>query len=185
MMENKVETIREILGLYRVILLNPLRRTENVYFDTVPMNILGHIDAIDRVIHHHGAISPGPVGDVERPWYYHPHQDDNLMVLNGTRYVDLYTPEHGKIERFIVAPNKIENNGKLICAAPAMLVWPKNIFHRVRSGDNGSASVNFAVHHQGFDIRTNFNIFDLNTETGFSKVIREGHSDQFPATKKK
>jgi hypothetical protein len=38
--------------------------------------------------------------------------------------------------------------------------------------------VNFAVHYEGFDIRTNFDIFDLNTETGEFKVIRAGHLDQ-------
>ena len=25
---------------------------------------------------------------------------DNLMVLHGTRFIDIYTPEHGKVELF-------------------------------------------------------------------------------------
>lgn len=69
---------------------------------------------------------------MEQAWYMHPHQEDNLFVLHGTRYVELYMPEHGKVERFTIAPDYIEHNG--------------------------SASINLATHLEGFDIKTNFNI---------------------------
>jgi hypothetical protein len=46
------------------------------------------IDGIDRVTHAANSIFPGPIDDVKRPWYMHPGQDDHLMVLQGTRYVD-------------------------------------------------------------------------------------------------
>jgi len=60
-----------------------------------------------------------------------------------------------------------------------MLVWPCGVFHRIVScPEQGSASVNFAVRYEGFNIRTNFNIYDLDTESGKYKVIREGHLDQ-------
>ena len=61
-----------------------------------------------------------------------------------------------------------------------MLVWPCNVFHRIRTDSQGSASMNLAVHHEGFDIRTNFNVYDLDTTTGEYRVIREGHLDQPP-----
>jgi len=48
----------------------------------------------------------------------------------------------------------------------------------VSDAETGSASLNFAVHTPGFDIRTNFSVYDLNTETGEYRVIREGHLDQ-------
>ena len=54
-------------------------------------------------------------------------------------------------------------NNKLYFNAPAMLVWPSGIFHRIISGSDGSISVNFATRHNGFDIKTNFNIYDLDT----------------------
>lgn len=38
--------------------------------------------------------------------------------------------------------------------------------------------MNFARHFDGFDISTNFNIYDLNTGTGEYSVIRLGASDQ-------
>lgn len=38
--------------------------------------------------------------------------------------------------------------------------------------------MNFAVHYEGFDIKTNFNIYDLDTETGKFEIIRAGHLDQ-------
>lgn len=178
-MKDGYEIIDEVAGVYRIFPLQPLRRTPGTHFDLVPMSALPRIDALDRVIHERGANSPGRVGDVERPWYMHPHQDDNLIVLHGIRYVDLYTVAHGKIESFVVTPHRIERDEAVIVDGPAMLVWPRNVFHRVVSCEkDGSASVNFAVHHEGFDIRTNFNIYDLDPAAGKYRVLREGFLDQ-------
>jgi hypothetical protein len=60
-----------------------------------------------------------------------------------------------------------------------MLGWPRRVFHRIVSNEQtGSASINFAVHYEGFDIRTNFNIYDLYVETGSARIIRHGYLDQ-------
>lgn len=171
--------LEEVKNLYKIITLKELRRTANVQFDALDTNLIPRVDGFDRVIHGPGAFSPGTVGDVERPWYMHPHQEDNLMVLYGTRYIDIYTPEHGKIEHFSVTADKVCRNDEICYTGAAMLVWPCGVFHRVIScADKGSASVNFAVRSDGFDIKTNFNIYDLNPETGDYRVIREGHLDQ-------
>ncbi len=173
------KVLQKIEGLYEIIPLRVLRRTPGVNFDCLDQSVLPKIDAIDRVLHVTGAVSPGPVGDVSRPWYMHPYQADNLMVLSGTRYVDIYSIQHQKVVNVEVTPNKIIIDGELAYDGPAMLVWPCNVFHRITScKQNGSASVNFAVHTEGFDLKTNFNIYDLNPETGEYKVIREGHRDQ-------
>jgi hypothetical protein len=170
--------IEEVKNLYRIIELKPFRRTEGVLFDLFPMDSIAHIDSIDRVLHDHSAVSPGPIGAVSRPWYMHTHQDDNLIVLHGKRDVDIYNKEHGKIEHFTVYPDKILKDDKLIHNGGVILVFPPGVFHRIVSGEDGSASLNFAVHHEGFDIRNNFNIYDLNTDTGEYHVIREGFKDQ-------
>ncbi|MBM3956807.1 MAG: hypothetical protein FJ313_02000 [Gemmatimonadetes bacterium] len=177
-MEATGDVIREVPGLYQVIRFVPLRRTKSVAFDWLPLREIGRIDAIDRVMHGPGAFSPGSVGEVERPWYMHPHQDDHLLVLHGTRHVEIYTAAHGRIERFIAEPDRIEMNGELLYDGPAVLVWPRGVFHRIISGESGSASVNLATHHEGFDIRTNFNVYDLDPATGRFECIREGHLDQ-------
>lgn len=173
-----MKIIKEVKGLYRIIELSPFRKTEGVTFDLFPMDSVAHIDSIDRVLHDHGAVSPGPIEGVQKPWYMHPHQDDNLLVLFGRREVDIYTKEHGKVEHFSVYPDKIYQNGELVYEGGAMLVWPCGVFHRIVSGENGSASINLAVHYENFNIRDNFNIYDLNTETGVYNLIREGHKDQ-------
>ena len=170
--------IAEVPGFYKVMALQPFRKTEGVSFDILPKDMIPKIDAIDRVIHKNKAVSPGPVGAVHEPWYMHPHQDDNLMVLQGTRYVDIYTRTHGRIESFIITPERLEHNGELLYDGPALLVWPRGVFHRIKSGGNGSASINLATHYEGLDMRTNFSIYDLDTKTGKFKVIREGHLDQ-------
>ena len=173
-----MEIIKTVENLFSIVALTPLRKTQGVTFDLIPKDIFKKASSIDRVIHHASAISPGAEGNVTCPWYIHPDQTDNLVVLYGTRHVDLYTAAHGKIETFIVTPSSILQNGKCVTKEPAMLVWPQNVFHRVRSDKEGSSSVNFAVHCKGFDIKTNFNIYDVNTETGEFKTIREGHLDQ-------
>ena len=168
----------EVERFWRIIELKPFRKTEGVSFDIVPMKYLPKIDGIDRVVHKGGALSPGSVGNVERPWYIHPHQEDNLLVLQGLRMVDIYTLEYRRLEHFTVEPERIFHNGKLVYEGAAMLVWPTNVFHRIVSGDGGSVSLNFAVRSSGFDIDTNFSVYDLNTGTGEYKVIREGKEDQ-------
>ncbi len=177
-MLNDAEVLEEVPGLYKIISLNLFRKTPGVIFDNVPTKAFSEISAIDRVLHESGAISPGPVGEVKRPWYMHPHQDDNLVVLTGTRVVDIYTRAHGRVENFVVTPRQIQKNGQIIFEGAAMLVWPRGVFHRILSGEEGSAAINFAVHYKGIDIRTNFNIYDLDTETGKFRVIREGYADQ-------
>ena len=80
--------------MYRIIPLRVLRRTIGVMFDEMVPSDIPRINGIDRVIHGPNSISPGSVDDcaipVKRPWYMHPGQDDNLLVLQGTRYIDIY-----------------------------------------------------------------------------------------------
>jgi hypothetical protein len=170
--------IAEIPGLYKVVALQPFRKTAGVSFDILPKSLVPKIDAVDRVIHKNRAISPGPVGDVLEPWYMHPHQDDNLIVLQGMRHVEIYTKAHGRVESFIVSPERIEHNDKLLYDGPALLVWPRSVFHRIKSGETGSASINLATHYDGIDMRSNFNIYELDIDSGKFRVVREGHLDQ-------
>lgn len=174
-----MEAVKEIKGLFKIVDLVKLRRTEGVMFDLVPDELFTDLGGVDRVIHASNAISPGAVEGVERPWYMHTAQSDNLVVLHGERHIDLYNVEHGKIEQFVVTNDKIWHNGELICDYPAVLTWPPYVFHRIESKELGSASINFAQRNSDFDIKDNFNIYDLNTETGEYSVIREGFKDQF------
>jgi hypothetical protein len=119
--------LAEIPGLYKVVALQPFRKTEGVSFDILPKNLVPKVDAVDQVIHKNRAVSPGPVGDIKdravspgpvgdirEPWYMHPHQDDNLIVLQGVRYVEIYTKAHGRIESFVITPQRIEQNNRLL-----------------------------------------------------------------------
>jgi len=168
----------EVERFWKIIRLKPFRKTEGVSFDIVPMKYLPRIDGIDRVVHKRSAVSPGPVGEVARPWYLHPQQEDNLLVLQGVRSVDIYTLEHRRVEHFVVEPERVFHDDKLVYDGPAMLVWPVNVFHRIVSGEQGSVSLNFAVRLPGIDMDTNFSIYDLDTVTGAYRVIREGKLDQ-------
>jgi len=109
----------------------------------------------------------------------HPSQDDHLLVLAGKRYVDLYSPILGRVCSFEVEPNRVLREGQLVSDTACMLVWNRGVFHRIRSDPKtGSRSVNLATHYPGFDIDTNFNIYDLDVETGEYRILRKGSEDQ-------
>ena len=164
--------------MYRILPLRTLRRTAGVLFDEVSKSDIPKIDGIDRVIHSANGISPGPVGNIMRPWYMHKHQDDNLIVLQGERFIDIYCPKKKEKASFIITPEKVYKNGKLYCSQPAMVVWPAGIFHRIISGSTGSISLNFATRHDSFSLEDNFHIYSLDTDTGSFQVIRDGKLDQ-------
>ena len=165
-------------SLYRLIPLRALRRTTGVKFDEMVPSDIPKIHGIDRVIHGPNSISPGPVDNIKRPWYMHPGQDDNLMVLQGERYIDVYEPKSKQSASFIVSPDKIYKNDKLYYDGPAMIVWPAGVFHRIISGDEGSISVNFATRTKNFNLDDNFNIYGLNKYSGESVLLRDGSDDQ-------
>ena len=168
--------------MYRLIPMRILRRTTGVKFDEMVPSDIPTINGIDRVIHAPNSISPGPVEDctppVKRPWYMHPGQDDNLMVVQGTRYVDIYDPTKKQKASFVVTPDKIYKNNKLYYDGPAMIVWPAGIYHRIISGDEGSISINFSTRTSNFDLKTNFNVYDLCVMTGKSTLLKDGEEDQ-------
>lgn len=173
------KVIKEIEGLFKIVGLQEFRKTEGVRFDIVPNEVFDNLSGVDRVIHKSSAVSPGSIEGVDRPWYMHMGQYDNLIVLHGERHVDLYNIKHGRIEHFIVKSDEIYHNGELVTTEPAMLIWPPGVFHRVESKEEGSASLNFAVRTNSFDIDDNFSIYEVDTNKGQFKVIREGFKDQF------
>ncbi len=170
--------VKEVPGLFAIIKLKEFRRTKNVEFDVMIKSMVPKVDAVDRIIHRGPAVSPGSVGDIERPWYMHCHQSDNLLVVAGERNIELYSKEHGRIEKFVVTPDYITHNGEIVIEGAGNLIWPAYVFHRIISGENGSVSVNLATYFEGIDFKNNFDIYDLDIETGDYKVIREGYLDQ-------
>lgn len=168
----------EVAGFYKIIPMKEFRRTPGVEFHILTKESIPRVDGVDRVIHESDAVSPGPVGPVSRPWYMHTHQDDNLIVLAGERTVDVFHQPSKTRLTFRVTPDEIYLGDRLVYSQPAILVWPRGVFHRIRSGRDGSASLNLATRHEGFDISTNFSIYDLNMETGSYAELRRGSLDQ-------
>ncbi len=175
-----IHVIEEVEDFYKVIPLLSFRKTPGVEFDIIPGAMIPRVDGVDRVIHTGASPSPGPVGGVLRPWYMHTHQDDHLMVLDGVRSVELYTPDYGEIFEFEVSAHKIIRNGECICDDACILAWPCGVFHRVQSDPiNGSISINLATRHDGIDMENNFSIYDVDIIEGTYHEIRKGSLDQF------
>lgn len=171
--------IEEVKGFYSISPLKLFRKTEGVVFDLVPGSIVEASSSVDRVIHKHNAISPGSVEGEARPWYMHLHQKDNLVVLHGYRRVELYSLELKRKVVFEIHPDKLYRDGDLIISEGVVLSWDTKVFHRIVSGEEGSASINLAIRDMDFDIKTNFNIYSLDEESGQYKTVREGYKDQF------
>ncbi len=165
--------------LFTIQPLSPLRKTEGVSFSSVPVELLTHCSSGEQVIHGKGAHSPGPVGDVERPWYCHHHQDDHLLVFSGAREIELYLPEYERSVLLLVTPESVYVDGELFYEGAALVCWKAGVFHRIESSPIlGSACFNFALYYEGFDIRHEFDIYDLDIQSGESWVIRSGYLDQ-------
>ncbi|MBN1893291.1 hypothetical protein JW906_02305 [bacterium] len=156
-----------------------LKRAPGVVFDPFLILSMKSITAVYRMIHERGAVSPIPVGPVSMSWTLHQKEEDHPRVLHGSRHAEGDTPDHGRIVSFDVSPDRLFKNGYPCHEGPAMLMWPGKVFHRIHTHPvYGSASLNFAARYPGFDIKTHFNICDLNAETVSFKVIREGRLDQ-------
>jgi len=159
--------------MYRLIPLRMLCRTPGVILDEMVPSDIPKIDSIDKVIHASNSISPGSVEDAVPTWYMHPGQDDNLIVLQGDRYIDIYCPKRKEKTSFIVTPDKVYKNDKLYYDGSAMVVWPAGIFHRIISGEKGSISINFSTCANKFNLDDN-----LNTYSGTYTLIKDGIEDQ-------
>jgi hypothetical protein len=171
---------------YRVQKLRDFRNTEKVDFYDIPL--ISGLQGIDLVFHKPLAFSPGSVGAIRYPWYCHTHQIDNLLVAHGLRRVELVNLDMVLRENFEVTPFSIMRlilndqgmvtDRKCLCQGPGILSWSVGVFHRIVSGSDGSASINFAIQLPGFDIRTNFDVYNLDLETKTRTVIRRGEEDQ-------
>jgi len=161
--------------LFHIIPLKRLRHTNKVDFDV--MSFFEEFNWIDIVTHQAWAKSPWSVWDKEDMWYMHKWQEDNLITLSGNRYVELYDMKNKKIERFEISHELIKHNWEIIHEGPAILGWPVTVFHRNYS-PNGSVSMNFAVRTNDFDLDTEFNIYNLNINTGEYDIVRVWKEDQ-------
>lgn len=165
-----------IKNLVSIIPLQNFRTTPKVKFFNIKL-LFDKLSAIDYVIHHGKTYSPQLNNNSKHFWYMHTDQKDHLIVHQGIRIVELYSIKHGKIEIFEVSPEYIKHNGKIIYTGYALLSWPPYVFHRITS-PSGSISTNYAYHYIKFNKKSNFNIYDLNINTGKYSVVRDGYLDE-------
>ena len=99
-----------------------------------------------------------------------------LFPLNGAIIfpksnlpLNIFEERYIEMINFSISSNRLigmiqtDKNDKLYYDGPAMIVWPAGIFHRIISGDEGSISINFSTRTNQFDLKDNFNIYDLCT----------------------
>jgi len=169
--------------MYRLIPLRTLRKTTEIKIHEIISSDIPIIDGINKIVHSPNCKSPGPIKNVARPWYRHRGQSDNLLLLHGKRYIDIYDTKLNKKSSFMVTPDKIYKNNELLYDGPAIICWSPGTFHRIASGIKGSISINFVTRKKNFDYENDINIYDLDTETGFFRCISDNYNDKSPTRK--
>lgn len=170
--------------MYRVIPLKMLRQKNGSAFDEM-IHIANNY--LNKPIEYTLPIS-------KPPWYVVPNDDDKLLVLQGTNYVDIYCPEKKENaslvlegtryihiycpERkekasFTITPNKIYKNDELYYDVPVILIWPTSIFYRIVNGDQGGVSINFSTHSKKFNLDDSFDIYHLNRNWCQNHIVTE------------
>ena len=133
--------------MFELIPYERFRDTPSVrFFDiTVPAS-----NARDLVVHSGPAISP-PDDPESGAWqfYLHPHQEDNLLALNGGR--TFYLVNFGWNYPFHIV--RLETGGDI-------LRIPPGTFHRSVSDPDGSVVLNQAVREQGASVLREFRVYD-------------------------
>ncbi|MBO1925958.1 hypothetical protein J3998_00080 [Thiomicrorhabdus sp. 6S2-11] len=175
-MVNSAQRNVYIENLCFIMPLKTLRTTPNVAFYQVD-GVVDGLSGVDLVVHGKDGRSPMIAGDDTWYWYMHTNQEDKLVVHTGHRVVQLFSQAHGKVEQFEVTSDAIYHNSEKIFDGAAILGWPPHVFHRVHSPE-GSVSTNYASRLEGFDIDTNFNIYQLDPLSGEYSVARIGSEDQ-------
>eukprot|EP00727_Mastigamoeba_balamuthi_P005794 m51a1_g1834 hypothetical protein (187) ;mRNA; r:548515-549305 len=170
----------EEAGFWKVIPLQRfLNKDKTTTFSGLPMAEFPRIDGVDHMLVAPNAKSPGSVGAVDG-WYLHKYQQDNLLVMRGTHVAFLRRADRpGVVETFVVGPDFIERNGVRLLDGPCVLRWEPETYHQVHSGPEGSASLNFAVRCEGFDLKHEFDIWDVHGDGSDGVVVRQSHEDQF------
>jgi len=133
--------------MFEMIPYEKFRDTPSVrFFDiTVPGS-----NARDMVVHAGPAISP-PNDPVSGAWqfYLHPHQEDNLLAMDGGR--TFYLVNLGWNYPFHIV--RLESGGDI-------LRIPPGTFHRSVSDPDGSLVLNQAVREEGASILREFRVYN-------------------------
>ena len=58
-----------------------------------------------------------------------------------------------------------------------ILSWPPHIFHRIVTTQGGSISINFVTYTADVNFENNFGVYDVNTTTGDSILIKSSVSN--------
>jgi hypothetical protein len=143
--------------MYELISYEKFRDTTGVkFFDiTIPTS-----NVRDLVIHTGPAISPPDTASGDWQFYLHPHQEDNLLVVSGSRtfYLVNFDWEY---------PFQIVN----LDTERGILQIPRGTFHRSVSSPQGSIVVNQAVRDPQGTVKSEFVVYDSSKIPRLSRLL--------------
>ncbi|KAK3235634.1 hypothetical protein CYMTET_54174 [Cymbomonas tetramitiformis] len=119
-------------------------------------------------------------------------QNETMFVYRKADATDKYAIEPAVVKQFhtefaddvtaitnyINVDQAVQSGGDGISDLAGNVTLGSSTLYIIISGSEGSISVNFATRHPEYNIKNNFNIYDLDTDTGEYEVIRDGFEDQ-------
>ena len=174
--------------MFRLLPLGSLKRLTNYKVDNVLQQDIPKITGMYRETHGPNVMTPIGTEDVFREfhdmngvdnvagskcWYANDFERNNLMVLNGSRTIELYCYNRNRREVLTVNEDNIYRNGKLYYGSPAIISWNGSIYHRTISGFKGCVSINFTQNSYNISEIKNPTELKENSEPIFFEMPRE------------
>ena len=133
--------------MFKLIPLSQVLRSSSFRIDNALIEQGIQISGIYREIH--GANVSSHIGTdsylkkLDDNWYSNCYERNNLLVLNGSRTVNLFCKYTNQEMTFTITPDNIYKNNKLYYGSPGIISWYGDIYHKTKSGNEGSISINF------------------------------------------
>lgn len=142
--------------MFRIIPLGSVLRNGSHSIDNILIDSTSKFTSFNREIL--GPNTCGPIGtsnpiskklfrirhnQKESQFYQNRYEQNNLLMMQGMRTIELYCPDTSNTEFLEITPDNIYKNGKLYYGSPAILSWNGQLFHKTTSGAKGAISINF------------------------------------------
>jgi len=125
--------------MYKLIPFNNISKSINYAFKSINIDSKSMLQIIRQEAH---VVTPPSKTYNTRPWSMHTNQIDKLIILHGSREVELYCRKSKLKEKLTLTTFGVFKNGYMEKENPCMLIIPNGTYHRFINGPYGSTVIN-------------------------------------------
>lgn len=126
---------RNSSSLLEQLLIHPQLEITNIYKESHAPYTHGHVGTE----HYLNIIK---INQKEN-WYANIYERNNLLILSGERQLDLWCKKLNQKVSLLITEDQIFKNGRLYYGCPAVISWDGDIYHKLKTKENKSISINF------------------------------------------